>query len=87
MYVYVIQSIYNKSEPKIFLKNLHFSPNSRKVKVRLFIFVPEKDRLYFQHCQSQSIYFQKVPAPPPLPKNQMTVPLDNFSSGYIKEKN
>ena len=53
-----------------FWKNCHVFPNSRNVKVRLFIFFSEEDRLFiFQLFQDQNIYFQNVPAPPPSESN------------------
>ena len=49
----------------LFYKHWFFSPNSRKVKVRLLIFFSEGGKnIYFQHFQEQNIYFQKVPATP-----------------------
>ena len=57
-----------RSERKIFAKFCTFPPNSSK-KRSDYLFSFQNRTSYFKHFQGQNIYFQKVPAPPPLESN------------------
>ena len=41
------------------LEKFAFSPNSTEVKVRLFIFFPEENRLFFQHFVKVRIFISE----------------------------
>ena len=57
-----------------FWKILHFSPKFQQIKVRLFIFFPEEDKLFISsNFQGQNIHFQKVPAPSPSESNGLSL--------------
>ena len=65
------------------LEKLTLLPQFQQVKVRLFIFFPEVDRLFiFSIFKVIIFYFQKVPAPPP-PQNQMVVPNRTSNSTQV----
>ena len=56
-----------RSDP-IFFLNWHFSTNSRKVKIRLFIFFPEETCLFSTFSRSEYL-FPKSVSPPPSESN------------------
>ena len=52
-------------------ENLHSSPNSSEVEVRLFIFFAEEDRLFISSIFKVRIFISNKRQPP---QNQMVVP-------------
>ena len=62
-----------RSERKIFGKFCTFPPNSSKLRSDYLFSFQKRTNYLFPAFQGQSIYFKKVPAPPP-PQNQMVVP-------------
>ena len=53
-----------RSDPKMFWKNCHFFPSSRKVKVRLFIFFQKRTDYLFSAFSRPEYLFQKSASPP-----------------------
>ena len=68
-----------RSEPKSFGKIVTFFPNSRKLKVRLFIFFQKRTDYLFSAFSRPEYLFQKSASPPPAPSESNGCPL--------KEKN
>ena len=54
-----------RSEPKFFFFNWQFSTNSRKFKIRLFIFFPEETYLFSTFSRSEYLFPKSVSPPPP----------------------
>ena len=64
-----------RSERKIFGKFCTFPPNSSKLKVGLFIFFPEEDKLFISSIFKVRIFISKKCQPPPPPSESNGRPL------------